>query len=206
MNIEKKTSSELIKFFKKTKNEMALQCQQMPKLTKKKMDCLIEDHLLFLNKVENLSGTWQTISIGFGLYTAMFSFEEELDQKILKLQANFSNTNISDLDFKNLNLPNTQWIGCWADHVNFYNSVLARSCLISSNLESAVFKKADLQKCDFSRSYLVGADFEGANLEGADFENCDLSGANFINAKITNANFKGAKLDGVIGLTSTKVL
>ena len=200
MHKKKNENSTLINFFINTENEMVFLAQNMQKLTQKKKDRLIQDHLFFLENVKDLTGTWETFSIDGGFNIGVFSFKKEPDQKIIKSQANFSSTNISGLDFKDLTLPNTQWIGCWADHINFCNSILTRSCFIDSNLESAIFTKADLTKCDFSRAYLAGANFTGANLSGADFEDCDLSSADFTNAKISNASFEGANLDGVIGL------
>ena len=95
-------------------------------------------------------------------------------------QADFSNRNLDNLDFKGVDLP-------WTKRLL---KRFRRAYLPGPNLQRAKFKGASLYSAD-----LRGADLRRANLQGAKLRWADLQGADLREADLRNANLWMAKLE-----------
>ena len=123
--------------------------------------------------------------------------------------ANLSATNLSEVDFRNVNLTNANLSGsnlsganlrrsnlCWT---NLNRADLSEADLSEGNLESASLQSATLNKADLRGTNLRGvnlseANMNGANLSGADMRRANLSGANLSEADLSGADLSGADL------------
>lgn len=92
-----------------------------------------------------------------------------------------------EIDFQNLSLPRTLFVGCRFHGVSFANTDLNLSCLqgcewIDCDFTDAMLIRADLRQttlfaCRFPHCELIGADLSGASLDKCDFKKAILTGA-----------------------------
>lgn len=99
----------------------------------------------------------------------------------------FSNQDLRGVDFRFLNLENS----------NFENSDLRECGFYETNVRTCYFKNAILSKSNFENSDLTNANFSGATCAGVNFEDSDLTNANFSYANCDRAVFEGAEIKGM---------
>lgn len=132
-------------------------------------------------------------------------FKDSVDVVDLS-QADLSNTELPDYDFRKANMSavklfNSDLAGAdmtgatltYADmrRVNLANAFLTRVVASGANLSGANLVDTNLEGAD-----LRGARMGGAHLVGASLANADLTGADMRGANLKFTNLSGAKLDG----------
>ena len=108
--------------------------------------------------------------------------QHELDEMII-LHEKWSNDDADGIqaDFSNMDLSGLNFTAKFLRHIDFHGA----------NLTSANFNHVDL-----GWAYLINANLTDANLSWADLVNVDLSGANLTNAFCNNSAFILAELVG----------
>jgi uncharacterized protein YjbI with pentapeptide repeats len=106
-------------------------------------------------------------------------------------QADLSNRELTDFDFRQCNLAATK----------FFNCDLAGADLTKANLTYADLRRANLANAFLTGAQASGADLTGANLvdtnlDGADLRGAKLGGAHLVGASLANADLAGADLRG----------
>lgn len=128
------------------------------------------------------------------------------------VQADLSNTNLSDKDLAEVNLTKALLKGADLSNsylvgANFTGANLNGANLFHSDLRYAHFDCAEVQDTNFSDSsaqntsyngaILLRANFTRTKLYGADFRSAYCLGANFTEARLTNIIYYGADFTGI---------
>ena len=180
-----------VRFFENKINRTSLQLmsQNGDIISQKDLDNFIEKHHDFL-MAGGVGGEWKVLEIR-GIVTAFYNHQNEIHEGE---QAVFERKNLSNISFKNVELPYSNCCNIFAEGIDFENSNFEKSIFTDSFLKNSNFYNSNLTGIDFSRSDLRNVNFESANLKGADFEECDLRGAKFENLNLEGASFVGAKI------------
>ena len=112
-----------------------------------------------------------------------------------KRRADLSGKDLSDQEFKDLNLE-----GALLTNVNFNRSILENAIFNGASLSGPKFIKADLRLAQFEDAILVDVYFTDAQMDNVCLDNANLSSSDFSNADLDSAKLKGANFD------STKII
>lgn len=118
------------------------------------------------------------------------------------VQADLSNTNLSDKTLSEVNLSKALLKGADLSNsflvgANFTGANLNGATFVHSDLRSAHFDCAELQDTDFSDSRAYNTSYNGAILSRANFTRTKLYGVDFRNAYCLGANFTEARLTNI---------
>ena len=118
----------------------------------------------------------------------IFSDEDFIDKNFSNKDfrfTDFRNSNLTDVDFQDANLVNS----------NFYNAKLSNVNFSGANLDSAVFQNAELKNVNFDKASLASSDFQKTTLTDVSFINSNLEKSFFKNIKSNNLQFTNANLE-----------
>ena len=116
---------------------------------------------------------------------------------------------LSDADFKRINLSGADLSFANLDHANLRRSILSKSRLEHAslrhiNLMGADLCGANLREANLYRAYLFGANLNGAYLQEANFHDAYLKHADLSGAFIGNTSFGNQDLREVKGLETVQ--
>lgn len=119
------------------------------------------------------------------------------------VQADLSNTNLSDKTLSEVNLSKALLKGADLSNsflvgANFTGANLNGATFVHSDLRYAHFDCAELQDTDFSDSRAYNASYNGAILSRTNFTRTKLFDADFRNAYCVRANFTEANLTNIV--------
>ena len=137
-------------------------------------------------------GAMYVISIGDGSIYKIYSKELAEEKKIwnvemlklLKTRTGSEYINLSNTDFRGINL----------DNVNISNVNFTRANLSHANLSDKDLTGTILTGSDLSYANLTGVDLSGKDLSGTILAEADLSNANLIDANLVDANLQNTDL------------
>jgi len=121
------------------------------------------------------------------------SFKEASNMFHSSYKRNWTNVNLSQVDFSN----------CQLEGEDFSKSIGIPKSFEEANLKNAVFN-TEMGKT-MTKS-LKHCNFTGANLEGVKMLNCDLTGCDFTGCNLKDADFSYSMLKNVKALDRTKAM
>ena len=109
----------------------------------------------------------------------------------------FSNTNMTDLDFALARFVDCNFSGC-----NISGKKLGYTEFIDCNLDNADFTASELKNADFKNCSFCGSTFTNATLNNTDFKNsafknCDLKNTIFESCQFKNTTFENCTADKI---------
>lgn len=135
--------------------------------------------------------------------------EEELDDLLFDLDVDgrdafvefdFSNRDLSELDFQN---PINKFVRCnfsGSDMtgVNMYEAEFFNCDFTNAKLDKARGEKSQTMNCSFNNASMIGADFTKAKIYCTNFDSANLSSANFTQADLLVSAFFYANLTNAV--------
>ena len=120
--------------------------------------------------------------------------------------ADFSDYDVSGLNFSGLNLSHAKFIRSKMDGAKFIGTALYQCWIINCSArgivatDKAEFRQAEIKNTNFRYSDLSTADFIESSIHGCDFTVCKLEGADFRFARIgsTEIYCRRADFRGVV--------
>jgi len=142
-------------------------------------------------------GVMYVISIGDGSIYKIYSKELAEEKKVwnvemlklLKTRTGSEYINLSNTDFRGINLDNVN-----ISNINFARANLSYANLSGQDITGTILTGANLSNANLTGIDLSGKDFTGTILVGVDLSNTDLSNAILINVNLENATLENAKL------------
>ncbi|SHK68669.1 Uncharacterized protein YjbI, contains pentapeptide repeats [Desulfatibacillum alkenivorans DSM 16219] len=119
-------------------------------------------------------------------------------------QANFSNMDLSGVNFQGCNLKGavfkysyidgTDFSGCNLQGASFELSVIKRCSFKGAVLIGCNFTKADIEESSFFKAELSGASFQDATLEGIDMSHCRMDNVTFFSSNIFRISWDNSNM------------
>ena len=153
-------------------------------------------------------GAMYVISIGDGSIYKIYSKELAEEKKILNVEMlkllktrtgseyiNLSNTDFRGINLDNVNISNVNLTRANLSHANLSGQDITGTILTEANLSNANLTGVDLSGMDLTGTRLTGVDLSGMDLTDTILMGADLSDTNLSNAILINANLENAHLE-----------
>ena len=153
-------------------------------------------------------GVMYVISIGDGSIYKIYSKELAEEKKIWNVEMlkllktrtgseyiNLSNTDFRGINLDNVNISNVNFTRANLSHANLSGQDITGTILTGANLSNANLTGVDLSGMDLTGTRLTGADLSGMDLTDTILMGAYLSDTNLSNAILTNANLENAHLE-----------
>ena len=113
-------------------------------------------------------------------------FDLDADGRDAFVEFDFSNRDLSELDFQNLinKFVRCNFSGSDMTGVNMYEVKFYSCDFTNTKLDKAKGEKSQIAHCDFSNASMIGTDFTEAEIYGTSFDGANLSSANFTQADL----------------------
>jgi uncharacterized protein YjbI with pentapeptide repeats len=153
-------------------------------------------------------GAMYVVSIGDGSIYKIYSKELAEEKKILNVEMlkllktrtgseyiNLSNTDFRGINLDNVNISNVNLTRANLSHANLSGQDITGTILTEANLSNANLTGVDLSGMDLTGTRLTGVDLSGMDLTDTILMGADLSDTNLSNAILINANLENAHLE-----------